>query len=47
MDWAIAGMLYMSNYPWFVKYILENDYIFFPIRSCVKALRKVGVVGGG
>ncbi|MDE3179601.1 MAG: DUF362 domain-containing protein [Acidobacteriota bacterium] len=47
MDWAIASMLYMSNYPWFVKYILENDYVFYPIRSVVKTLRKVGVVGGG
>jgi uncharacterized protein (DUF362 family) len=47
MDWAIAGMLYMSNYPWFVKHILENDSVFYPIRSFVKALRKVGVVGGG
>ncbi len=47
MDWAIASMLYMSQYPWFVKYILEKNYVFVPIRSLVKLLRKVGVVGNG
>ena len=47
MDWAIASMLFMSQYPWFVKYILEKNYVFYPIRSFVKLLRKVGVVGNG
>jgi len=47
MDWAIASMLYMSQYPWFVKYILEKNYVFVPIRSFVKLLRRVGVVGNG
>ncbi len=47
MDWAISSMLYMSQYPWFVKYILENDYVFKPVRSCVSALRKLGLVGNG
>jgi uncharacterized protein (DUF362 family) len=47
MDWAIASMLYMSQYPWFVKHILENNYVFYPVRSFVQFLRKVGVVGNG
>lgn len=47
MDWAIASMLYMSQYSWFVKYILENDYVFKPVRSFVSFLRKLGLVGNG
>lgn len=47
MDWAISSMLYMSQYRWFVKYILENDYVFKPARSFVAFLRKLGLVGNG
>lgn len=47
MDWAIASMLYMSQYRWFVKYILENNYVFYPVRSFVQVLRRVGLVGNG
>lgn len=47
MDWAIASMLYMSQYRWFVEYILENNYIFKPVRSFVQVLRRLGVVGNG
>jgi uncharacterized protein (DUF362 family) len=47
MDWAIASMLHMSQYPWFVKYILENNYVFMPVRSFVQVLRRLGVVGNG
>ena len=46
-DWAVAAMLYLSNYPWFVKYVLEKDYVYYPIRSCVDLLRRVRLVGGG
>lgn len=46
-DWAISSMDYMSRYRWFVKYALEQDYIFYPVRALVQVLRKVGVVEGG
>lgn len=46
LDKAIAVMNYMSRYRWFVKYMLERDYIFYPIRSAVQFLRRVGVVEG-
>ncbi len=47
LDAAIAAMDYMSQYRWFVKYMLEKDHIFYPIRAAVQLLRKVGVVEGG
>ncbi len=47
LDRAIAAMNYMSRYRWFVKHMLERDYIFYPIRRCVQFLREVGVVEGG
>jgi len=40
-------MNYMSRYRWFVKYMLEKDTIFYPIRAFVGLLRRVGVVEGG
>ena len=46
-DKAIAAMDYMSRYRWFVKYALEKDYVFYPVRALVQVLRKVGVVEGG
>ncbi len=46
LDKAIAVMNYMSRYRWFVKYMLETDYIFYPIRAAVQFLRRVGVVEG-
>jgi uncharacterized protein (DUF362 family) len=47
LDKAIAAMDYMTRYPWFVRYMLEKDVVFFPIRACVQVLRKVGLVEGG
>jgi uncharacterized protein (DUF362 family) len=47
LDKAIAAMDYMSRYRWFVKYALEKDYIFYPVRRLVQVLRRVGVVEGG
>jgi len=47
LDKAIAAMNYMSRYRWFVKYMLEKDTIFYPIRAFVGLLRRVGVVEGG
>jgi uncharacterized protein (DUF362 family) len=47
LDKAIAMMNYMSRYRWFVKYILERDLVFYPVRALVQVLRRVGVVEGG
>jgi len=47
LDKAIAAMDYMTRYRWFVKYALEKDYIFYPVRALVQLLRRVGVVEGG
>ena len=47
LDKAIAAMNYMSRYRWFVKYMLERDSVFYPIRGFVQMLRRVGVVEGG
>lgn len=47
LDRAVAAMNYMSRYRWFVKYMLERDSVFYPIRAVVQALRRVGVVEGG
>jgi uncharacterized protein (DUF362 family) len=47
LDKAIAAMNYMSRYRWFVKYMLERDAVFYPIRSMVGVLRRAGVVAGG
>lgn len=46
LDRAIWAMNYMSRYRWFVKYALEEDFIFYPVRSAVQFLRKIGVVEG-
>jgi uncharacterized protein (DUF362 family) len=45
-DKAIGAMDYMSRYPWFVKYMLEKDIVFYPFRAAVQALRKVGIIEG-
>ncbi len=47
LDKAIAAMNYMSRYRWFVKHMLERDSVFYPIRTFVQMLRRVGVVEGG
>ncbi len=47
LDKAIAAMDYMSRYRWFVKYMLEQNLVFYPIRFAVQVLRKVGLVAGG
>lgn len=46
LDKAIAAMDYMSRYRWFVKYMLERDAVFYPVRAFVQVLRRVGVVEG-
>ncbi|MDE3136586.1 MAG: DUF362 domain-containing protein [Acidobacteriota bacterium] len=47
LDGAVRAMNYMSRYGWFVKYALEQDRIFYPVRSLVHRLRRLGVVEGG
>ena len=47
LDKAIAAMDYMSRYRWFVKYMLEKNFVFYPFRAAVQMLRKVGLVEGG
>jgi uncharacterized protein (DUF362 family) len=47
LDKAIAAMDYMTRYRWFVKYMLERDLVFYPIRAFVQLLRRVGAVEGG
>jgi uncharacterized protein (DUF362 family) len=47
LDKAIAAMDYMTRYRWFVRYMLEKDFIFYPIRAVVQVLRKIGIVEGG
>jgi uncharacterized protein (DUF362 family) len=47
LDKAIAAMDYMSRYRWFVKYMLEKDFVFYPFRAMVQFLRMLGIVEGG
>jgi len=47
LDKAVAAMNYMSRYRWFVKHMLERDTVFYPIRSLVQVLRRVGVIEVG
>lgn len=39
-------MFKFSKYRWFTKYILGNDVVYYPVRSVVKFLRKLGLVEG-
>jgi uncharacterized protein (DUF362 family) len=47
LDKALSAMNYMSRYKWFVQYALEKDLVFYPFRSLVQLLRRIGVVEGG
>jgi uncharacterized protein (DUF362 family) len=47
LDKAIAAMNYMSRYRWFVKYALEQNHVFYPVRSAVLFLRRFGLIEGG
>jgi uncharacterized protein (DUF362 family) len=47
LDKAIAAMDHMTRYRWFVKYMLEQNFVFYPVRAVVQMLRKMGVVEGG
>jgi uncharacterized protein (DUF362 family) len=43
-DVANRAMFYATQYRWFVKHILANDRIYYPIRDVVVSLRKLGMV---
>jgi uncharacterized protein (DUF362 family) len=43
-DVANRAMFYATQYPWFVKHVLANDRIYYPIRDVVVSLRKLGMV---
>ena len=45
-DIANRAMFQVTQYQWFVKNILANDKIYYPIRDFVKFLRRAGIVGG-
>ncbi|MGA3127610.1 MAG: DUF362 domain-containing protein [Candidatus Korobacteraceae bacterium] len=47
LDKAIAAMDFMCRYRWFVKYMLEKNFVFYPVRALVQILRKTGLVEGG
>jgi uncharacterized protein (DUF362 family) len=40
-DFANSAMFYVSQYRWFVRHILANDKIYYPIRDAVVFFRKV------
>jgi len=39
-DFANRAMFFATQYDWFVKYILGNDRVYYPIRDTVKAFRR-------
>jgi uncharacterized protein (DUF362 family) len=39
-DYANRAMFFATQYDWFVKYILGNDSVYYPVRDTVKALRR-------
>ncbi|HEV2424405.1 MAG TPA: DUF362 domain-containing protein [Terriglobia bacterium] len=45
-DWLNWAAYHMCQFPWFVKYVMENNAIYYPVRGLVQLLRKIGVVGG-
>ena len=45
IDWANRVETYMSRYRWFVKYCLEKDLLYYPIRSTVHLVRRLAAHG--
>jgi len=41
IDLANRVETYMSQYRWFVKYVLEKDLVYYPIRSTVNMIRRL------
>ena len=46
VDVANRAMFYLGRYPWFVKNILANDKLYYPVANFVKMLRRAKVLGG-
>jgi uncharacterized protein (DUF362 family) len=42
-DFANTAMFFASQYSWFVKYVLANDRLYYPVRNTVVFLRRMGV----
>jgi len=45
-DVANTAMFYLTGHEWFTKYILANDWIYYPITNAVKLLRRTRLLGG-
>jgi len=45
-DFANTAMFYFTGSEWFNKYILANDWIYYPLTNAVKFLRRTRVLGG-
>jgi uncharacterized protein (DUF362 family) len=43
-DIANRAMFYASQYDWFVKHVLANDTLYFPIRNLVQLMRRAKLV---
>ena len=43
-DFANRAMFFATQYPWFVKHVLANDRLYFPVRDAVKFVRRLGLV---
>jgi uncharacterized protein (DUF362 family) len=43
-DFANSAMFYAAQYPWFVKHVLTNDTIYYPIRNMVQFMRSLKLV---
>ena len=42
-DLANTAMFFATQYSWFVKYVLANDRLYYPVRDAVKFFRRLGV----
>ena len=42
-DFANTAMFFATQYSWFVKYVLANDRLYYPVRDAVKFFRRLGV----
>jgi uncharacterized protein (DUF362 family) len=43
-DFANTAMFFATQYSWFIRYVLANDRLYYPIRDTVKFLRRLAVV---
>jgi uncharacterized protein (DUF362 family) len=45
-DWLNWGAFHLCQFEWFVDHVMENNSVYYPVRSFVQFLRRIGVVGG-